>query len=290
MGETLNLRKFDITWIKCTHTVVMLGRRNTGKSFVVRDLLYYHRDVPAGAVICPTEGVNPTYSRFIPSVFIHEEYNASIVDNLMARQRKLKLEIQEQEMQYGSCPYDPRVFLIMDDCGADADAWARTKQIKNLFMNGRHSNVLVLITMQYPMGIPPDIRGNIDFVFILRENVVANRKRIWDNYAGIFPTFEMFQDVLNQCTEDYEMLVIANGVNSNVITDCVFWYKAEAHPPFKMCSEQFWEIDARLKQEERAAAAAAKQRGEDGAELLDMSKLVRRRTTLPITVKKHPPL
>ena len=87
----------------------------------------------------------------------------------------------------------------MDDCGADS------QPIRNLFMNGRHLNVMVLITMQYPMGIPPTMHSNIDFVFILRENVMSNRKRI---------------------------LVIANNIKSNNITDCVFWYKAEKHPPY----------------------------------------------------------
>ena len=32
----------------------------------------------------------------------------------------------------------------------------------------------------------PNLRTNIDYVFILRENIVSNRKRIYDNYAGMF--------------------------------------------------------------------------------------------------------
>ena len=57
-------------------------------------------------------------------------------------------------------------------------------------MNGRHWHILFIITMQYPLGIPPNLRTNIDYVFILRENIVSNRKRIYDNYAGMFPTLK----------------------------------------------------------------------------------------------------
>jgi hypothetical protein len=59
-------------------------------------------------------------------------------------------------------------------------------------MNGRHYKLLFLVTMQYPLGIPPNLRCNVDYVFILRENIVKNRERIYANYAGMFPNFDTF--------------------------------------------------------------------------------------------------
>jgi hypothetical protein len=108
-------------------------------------------------------------------------------------------------------------------------------------MNGRHIDMVTLITMQYPLGVPPNLRTNIDFVFILRENNISNRKRIYDNYAGMFPTFDMFCQFMDQCTEKYECLVIANGVQSNKLDDQVFWYKASDHPGFKLCDDSLWQ-------------------------------------------------
>ena len=37
----LNLRKFDMSKIANGSIVVMIGKRNTGKSFLVKDLLFY---------------------------------------------------------------------------------------------------------------------------------------------------------------------------------------------------------------------------------------------------------
>ena len=50
----LNLKKFDMSKIGNGSIVVMIGKRNTGKSFLVKDLLYYKRDVPIGTVISAT--------------------------------------------------------------------------------------------------------------------------------------------------------------------------------------------------------------------------------------------
>jgi len=105
---------------------------------------------------------------------------------------------------------------------------------------------MLVITMQYPLGIPPNLRTNIDYVFILREPYIANRKRIWENYAGMFPTFESFCQVMDQCTENFECLVINNNSKSNKLNDQIFWYKAQNHSGFKLGSKEFWEISKDL--------------------------------------------
>ena len=115
-----------------------------------------------------------------------------------------------------------------------------------MFMNGRHLKLFFIITMQYPLGIPPNLRTNIDFVFILRENIVGNRKRIYENYAGMFPTFEVFSQVMDQCTENYECLVINNNAKSNKLQDQIFWYKAQNHSSFRLGSKEFWDLSKNL--------------------------------------------
>jgi hypothetical protein len=124
-----------------------------------------------------------------------------------------------------------------------------------LFMNGRHWKVFLIITMQYPLGIPPTLRTNIDYVFILREPYIANRKRIYENYAGMFPTFESFCQVMDQCTENYECLVIDNNVKSNKLSDQIFWYKANSdiRHDFKLGSKEFWEMSKSMGDDEEDA-------------------------------------
>jgi hypothetical protein len=252
---TLNLKKFDmkrITFLKTENkgpVIVLIGRRDTGKSFLVKDLLFHHVDVPIGTVISGTEAGNGFYSKHVPKLFIHNEYNTGIIENILKRQKQVIKQVNKQIETFKKSNIDPRTFVILDDCLYDA-GWARDKMMRLLFMNGRHWKVMLIITMQYPLGIPPTLRTNIDYVFILREPYIANRKRIYENYAGMFPTFESFCQVMDQCTENFECLVIDNNVKSNQLQEQIFWYKAEERKNFRLGSKQFWEMSKNLGSDE----------------------------------------
>jgi hypothetical protein len=243
----LELKKFNMKWIqfKPNETqgpvIVLIGRRDTGKSFLVRDLLYSHQNIPIGTVISGTEAGNGFYATMIPKLFIHDEYNTAIIENILKRQKMVIKQINKETKLYGKSTIDARAFVILDDCLYDA-SWARDKLMRLLFMNGRHWKILLVITMQYPLGVPPNLRTNIDYTFILREPYIANRKRIYENFAGMFPTFESFCQVMDQCTENYECLVVSNNSKSNKLEDQIFWYKANPHNDFKLGSKEFWEM------------------------------------------------
>ena len=57
---TLELKRFDMREIRFKPdqntgpVIVLIGRRDTGKSYLVRDLLYHHQDIPIGTVISGT--------------------------------------------------------------------------------------------------------------------------------------------------------------------------------------------------------------------------------------------
>ena len=254
---TLELKKFDmkrITFLKDENkgpVIVLIGRRDTGKSYLVRDLLYHHRDIPIGTVISGTEAGNGFYASHIPKLFIHDEYSSGIIENILKRQKSVMKEVNKQIQMYKSSKIDPRTFVILDDCLYD-NTWAKDKLMRLLFMNGRHWKVLLILTMQYPLGIMPNLRTNIDYVFILREPYIANRKRIYENYAGMFPTFESFCQVMDQCTENYECLVIDNNVKSNKLSEQIFWYKADStiRHDFKLGAKEFWEMSKNIKEDE----------------------------------------
>ena len=267
---SLELKKFDMKNItfKSNDTkgpvIFLIGRRDTGKTFLVKDLLYYHQDVPIGTVISGTEEGTGFYSKMVPKLFIHNEYNTAIIENILKRQRSVLKQITKEVETYKKSNIDPRTFVIMDDCLYD-NTWSRDKMMRLLFLNGRHWKVMLVVTMQYPLGVPPTLRTNIDYVFILREPYIANRKRIYENYAGMFPTFESFCQVMDQCTENYECLVINNNVKSNKLQDQVFWYKADSHNDFKLGSKEFWELSKGINsddEEEKYDPSNSKKRGQ----------------------------
>ena len=297
----LQMKKFDMSSIKDDSVLVFIGRRNTGKSFLVKDCLYHKRDIPIGTIISGTESASGYYGKFSPSLFIHYEFSPELVSNVHKRQNKV-IEAQKKEIK-DRIPYefewkdrtkvgcrncdieyeierkecwitlneyninrdkihdvkeeangkylvrwkkerisaliDARAFCLLDDCLYD-NTWTRDVNIKAFFMNGRHKDLLFIITMQYVLGIPPLLRTNIDYVFILREPYVQNRRKIFENFAGVFGSFDIFCQVMDQCTENFECLVINTNSKSNKLEDQVFYYKAETHDDFKIGAEEYW--------------------------------------------------
>ena len=231
----LQLRKFKPEKMADDKVCVFIGKRNTGKSTLVTDILYHKKHLPAGIVLSATEEGNHYYQQYIPELFIYGDYDREAIERVMDRQKRL----------VGAGKRNCGAFLLLDDCMYDSK-FMKDTCIRQCFMNGRHWKIMTTITMQYPLGVPPNLRTNIDYTFILREPYITNRKRIYENYAGMFPTFESFCQVMDQCTENYECLVMNNNAKSNKLQDQIFWYKAETHPDFKLGSREFWNISKDL--------------------------------------------
>jgi hypothetical protein len=51
---------------------------------------------------------------------------------------------------------------------------------------------------------------------------------------------------MDQCTENYECLVINNNAKTNKLQEQIFWYKAEPRGDFKLGSKEFWDISKDL--------------------------------------------
>ena len=52
--SNVQLKKFDMSSIPQDSVIVFIHKRNTGKSFLCKDLLYYHQNIPVGTVISGT--------------------------------------------------------------------------------------------------------------------------------------------------------------------------------------------------------------------------------------------
>lgn len=241
----LALKEFRMEWIGDNKILIFIGKRNTGKSVLVIDYLYYNQDIPFCTCISPTDDLNPTFRYHVPSRFIFDTYTPELVDSFLKRQKNMVKKMKRAQFGNGDIRYkdvDPRGLLIMDDCLADAKQWKNDPNVEWIFMNGRHAKITLILTMQYQVGIPPGLRTNIDFYFLCKETKRVEKEKLWKYYAGVFPTFDMFAQVHNQVTKDYGCMVIDNTSQSDKLEDQVFYYKATPRAPgsFKICYDEFW--------------------------------------------------
>jgi len=222
--NSLKIREFKFSQM-CAHPViVMIAKRGSGKSILCAEVLKYFDDYPVGAIISETDELVSYYSSFFPDIYIHPDYSQVTASEILERQKKMK-EKRKKKNEKGY-KLDIRSFLLMDDCLANNADWKKDVNIRKIFMNGRHYGLLYILTMQYPLGIHPELRENIDYVFLLACNKTATQKKIYDAYCGIFPTFGAFLEVFQKLTDNYGCMVIDSRSNKNNIQDVVFWFKA----------------------------------------------------------------
>lgn len=237
-NNTFRLTKFNVRGMVKDCAIVVIAKRGSGKSFLVRDLMYYMKDIPTGIVINPTERKNPTFVEFFPDLFIHYEITPQIFAGIIARQNLLCEKIRDLKKKNKTA--DMRTILVMDDCLSKKEVWAKDENIREIMMNGRHYKITYVLTMQYSMGITPELRANFDYIFLLKEDFISNKKKLYEHYAGMFPSYNAFETVFRTCTNEHCCMVVDNRKPSENINEKVYWYKAEIPPEFKFGADFFW--------------------------------------------------
>lgn len=239
----LKLSKFKINKMVDHCTIAMIAKRATGKSYLTKEILYHKRKLASAIVISLTEKLNKFYGEFIPSSYIYDKFDTEILSRMFIRQKKMILDNDERKKK-GKPLKDTTLMLVMDDCMSDKK-WVKDPNIGELFFNGRHYHVSLILTMQYAVGIPPEMRSNLDYIFLLAEDFTNNQKKLYEHYAGMFPTLDSFKQVFSHVTSNYGVMVINNRIHSSNLTDKVFWYKAREVPKFRLGSNKYYKYNKR---------------------------------------------
>lgn len=223
MATTIYLKKFDINTMKKHSSNVIIGKRATGKSILIKDLLNNNNDIayiPTKNVISCTEEYKKFYENIIPNSTIYYNFSDEIISNI--------IQTSKTNICNKNNLYSDESLIIFDD--AILTSIRNNNYIQELFVNGRNYKMTIILSMSHPMDLSQLVISNTDYAFIFNNNINCSRRNLYDKYATIFPTFEIFNTVLNSLNK-YECLVIDLQCNSNKIEDCVFFYKAN------MCQE-----------------------------------------------------
>ena len=221
---------------KLDGTYVAIGKRRTGKSWAFRNLMYLFKDkVPGGIVISQTDELNKYWREYVPKQFIYKKYDPGVLDMIFERQKKI---LNDKNMSDEEKEEKAPFFVLLDDVISDQ----RLKYDENmmeLFVAGRHYKLMVLITTQYAKAITPCLRGNTDYVLIFKTMQGRQREALWEDF-GDFMTKDGFYTLLDNYTEDNEMLVVDTSENTTDPMQMMKWWKAQDPGPFIMGTEEYW--------------------------------------------------
>lgn len=250
--QKIEYNKFDINLLPMDSIIYISGKRGSGRSSIVRELLKKQvmKYCSYGIVISPTEEIDPFYSKFIPKERIYKKFDETLIWNLTNRyfmrnflyNCSQHVEFLEEEVEkHGPEELTKKIinnitnehetkkdhlFAVFDDCLCYSD-WKKNIPLREFIINAKKYNVTVIIVSQHAEPIEPCIRSNFDYVFSLADDVQNNIRKLYKSFGGCFPTFEYFKTTYQELTEDYKSMVIVNkGVHEN-IQDKIFWFKVQ---------------------------------------------------------------
>jgi GTPase SAR1 family protein len=190
--------KFQMKYIRKDAKILIIGKRGAGKSWLCRDILE-QLAIPSGLIISPREKYVPFYENYFPESKILNQFDSASISELL----------QQQEDN------DTNTFLLLDDCMTQKRDCVATN-----CRDGHHYRTVLILTLQQPLGIRPDIRAAFDYVFLFADNFVSNQRRLYEHYARTITSFDFFQTIFEALTEDYHCMVIDQRNNK------IFWHCA----------------------------------------------------------------
>jgi hypothetical protein len=219
----LRLRKFQLKMISENSSqdshqfygdslnIAVIGPKLSGKTTLVKDIL---SDLVGSVTVALLCSPGDLYSDVAEKAWISQSYDPEVVERFvdMARSNPPK-----------------RHLLVLDDCFQSRESLDLDEKVRWLFLNGRHVKTTTILALQDASVLSTVMRGNLDFAFLLREPDIDQRRFLYAHYAGMFPSFDAFCQVFDQCTTDHECLVIDMGAaaKSNKLEDQLLWYRAD---------------------------------------------------------------
>jgi hypothetical protein len=112
--------------------------------------------------------------------------------------------------------------ILIDNCLPDVNLINKEgTMLSNFLFNARHYDIITITTVQYPLGIPPDLRLNFYYIHLFADDNYANQKRLFEHYCGMFPSFESFRQTFNQLTMNNACMTICNRITEDLLKGVV---------------------------------------------------------------------
>ena len=203
-----SIPEFNFQELKKNATLVILGKRRSGKTHAARYIYSKHLIktkrtlVIAGNKDCAREWLSA-----VPG-------QCCVIKDI-ARLDGIR-NYQDNKAKEGPIKDKYSITIIIDDCGADRTFMFHPLLI-DIMSNGRHYGMQIVILLQYITQLHPQNRSQLDYVGILYTNNETALKKVSNEFSNSMG-FSEFKECLKISTESGGMLWIDNTIhvgNSN---------------------------------------------------------------------------
>lgn len=226
--------------------LVFFGKRRTGKSFCMRDLLFRGRkNFPYGLVVTNTK-FNGYWQHHVPKNYIHE-LDPLVLHLFIDMQKRLIEKWNEDPwMQKNINPYK---FLILDD--VVSDTFRYNADVLNAAVQGRHYKVFTMLATQYPRLVATGVRANTDYAFIFFQKTLNEKEAIADEYLNMVPKDEAMAFIAKHTQVEgvqREIVVLDIIKTDPYVTNNIYKHVPVDPGPFIMGCQDFWKDDHRYRE------------------------------------------
>jgi len=208
--------------MKVPFSSIVVSKRNSGKSFLVRDIVYQlsvQQRIHQVIVMSNTSGLslNKDYD------FLDKRFLTTFAQEKIEK----LLKIQAKAVKAGKIR---EVLLVLDDViGGDGSKKAEgSRLIRSLYANGRHYHISIILLSQIANRLlEPPIRENSDYIFFSRLGQ-RGLEVLWESLPSTIGKREFLQ-FSSTHNKDYTFVLFDNMTQSNEPADFLFLVKAEEH-------------------------------------------------------------
>ena len=190
--DTKPIDQFNLDGIKEGATILIAGKRGSGKSCLIRHIIKSKDWSDATTVISPSCRLNPFHDTYVPRV--HHFIPANLMEDLKTNTDQHKV-------------------IVFDDC-------IMSTQTRNELFNTRQSNTTLIIAQQGPQILSSEIRRAFDYVFAFNDGSGISARCLMEHYVKGFYSMVSFRKAFDQATAGNKALVVDVRMRDRN----VFWF------------------------------------------------------------------
>jgi hypothetical protein len=202
------LEEFNLNQLKSHPSILIVGKDNFEKKCLMKDIIFHYKDIIlSGVIIAPNDDMNNFYKTHFPDLFIYRELRDT-PGKIIANQ----LHLMKNEK---SNKNDLSTMCIMDSCLLKDD------NIEKMIFFGRHYQLTYILAVTNLSDLPLHFRFNFDYIFLLKDDSVTNKNKLWTNFGSTY-SFNEFENIFDAITKNCSSIVIDNRSESEMK---MYWFK-----------------------------------------------------------------
>ena len=217
----MSLLEFDLSDIPENPSIVLAGRRRSGKGILTKDLCYSYfrgQKLQSAFLFSPTAEIAINGFSFVPMEYRYTEIDVDVIDRILKRQEYLIKNNSKGNY---------KILIIIDDIISSNDA-KQQKILDKLFICARHYQISLIVCYQYvKKDFSPIQRDNVDIIFTFQQSNFDNKDALNRQYLSVSDNKKEGLDLINRYAKQYQTLVILNTVNSDKYEDFCYFYEAD---------------------------------------------------------------